>query len=574
MRRSQLSALRAFGAAVALGACSTSGQHAADGSAADASAASIDGGGRDVPPSPLDGGARDVAAPVDGASSCRRASATAPGEVLIATGVVRGAAVGNSYSYKGIPYLAPPVGPLRFAPPAPAACWTDVRDATAFGAICPQWDQQNTTVLGAEDCLSLNVWTPSDATSASRLPVMVFIHGGGHQQGSSSVTDNGNLVYDGQPLVETEHVVLVTFNYRLGPFGYLANAALAAADPNGSTGNLGTRDQLAALRWVKDNIGAFGGDPSKVMIFGESAGGEAVCTLLASPLASGLFAAAASESGPCDALTLGKAETYGDTVVASIGCAAATDVAACLRAQTVAAFMQTVPAAQIGALPYNAVVDGYVLPNLPPAQIAAGLQNKVPVILGTNRDEMGAQVPAIPDENAYEQAVATFAASVGQPALAAQILTAYPAASYPSPRAAYVALLTDAYFACPARANARTLATHQSQPVYRYLFTHVPDNATALQTAIGVVHAAELPFVFGSLPSPGAGDLKVIAQFAGYWSRLATSGDPNGGGLATWPVVAATSDVLLEIDTTPAIVTSYRATQCDFWVSTNLVDAG
>ena len=449
-----------------------------------------------------------------------------------------------------------------------------MRDASAFGAICPQWDQQNTMVLGAEDCLSLNVWTPADATASSGLPVMVFIHGGGHQQGSSSVTDNGILVYDGQPLVEAERVVVVTFNYRLGPFGYLANAALAAADPNGSTGNLGTRDQLAALRWVKENIGSFGGDPTRVMIFGESAGGEAVCTLLASPLASGLFDAALSESGPCDALTLAKAETYGDTVVAAVGCAAATDVGACLRGAPVAAFMQTVPAAQIGALPYNAVVDGYVLPNLPPAQIAAELQNKVPVILGTNDDEMGAQVPAIPDETSYEQAVATFATSFGQPSLAAQILAAYPAASYASPRAAYVALLTDAYFTCPARSNARVLATHQGQPVYRYLFTHVPDGATALQAAIGVVHAAELPFVFGSLPSPGAGDLKVIAQLAGSWSGLAAAGDPNGPGLATWPAVSATSDVLLQIDTTPAVVTNYRATQCDFWVSTSLVDGG
>ncbi len=236
--------------------------------------------------------------------------------------------------------------------------------------------------------------------------------------------------------------------------------------------------------------------------------------------------------------------------------------------------MQTVPAAQIGALPYNAVVDGYVLPSLPPAQIAAGLQNKVPVILGTNRDEMGAQVPAIPGEAAYEQAVAALAASAGQPSLAAQILATYPAADYASPRAAYVALLTDAYFACPARANAHALATNQIQPVYRYLFTHIPDNATALQAAVGVVHAAELPFVFGSFPAPGPGDLQVIAQFAGYWSGLATGGDPNGGGLATWPAVSGTSDVLLQIDTTPAVITDYRAAQCDFWESTNLIDGG
>lgn len=514
-----------------------------------------------------DGAATPDAATVD-AAACARAVPGAAGDVLTTSGVVRGASAGSTYAFEGIPYAAPPLGPLRYAPPSAPACWPDVRPATSFGEACIQWNADHTALVGQEDCLTLNVWTPQAAvasTSPTLRPVMVFLHGGGHQQGASSVTRNGVVVYDGRPLAEAQDVVVVTLNYRLGALGYLATAAFAAADPHGSTGNYGTLDQLAALRWVQANITAFGGDPARVMVFGESAGGVAVCTLIASPLAAGLFSAAISESGPCQATTLAKAEAYGDTVVSAVGCAGAADLVGCMRGKTAAELTMTVPDAPIGQLPYDSVIDGYVLPQAPLVTIAAGLHNHVPVVFGTNREEMGSQVPAIADEAAYQQAVTSLATRAGVPGLVPAILAAYPVADYPSPRAAYVALLSDLYFHCSTRTAVRALAAHQTEPVYRYLYTHVADNASALQRALGAVHAGELPFVFGSLPSPGAGDRTVIDAFAGYWSAMAASGQPNGGGRLAWPTTTTASDAVLVLDAPVSTAPSFHGAQCDFW---------
>ena len=297
----------------------------------------------DGPLSAPDASPSDGAAPGGDLGLCVRATPASPGEVLIATGVVRGVADGNTYAYKGIPFAAPPTGPLRFAPPAPPACWGNVRDASTAGPVCMQFDSQHQNIVGDEDCLTLNLWTPATATASSHLPVLFFIHGGGHQIGDQSELASSVLLYNGRPLVESQNVVLVTANYRLGPLGYLANAQLAAADPHGSTGNYGTLDQIAALKWVQDNIQPFGGDASRVMVFGESAGGEAVCTLLASPLAAGLFSSAVSESGPCLALALDKAESYGDTVVSAVGCTGDADVPACLRGKSASDLVQTEP---------------------------------------------------------------------------------------------------------------------------------------------------------------------------------------------------------------------------------------
>lgn len=510
-----------------------------------------------------------------GGTSCSPAAPSAPGEVLTASGVVRGVVAGNTYSYKGIPYAAPPVGALRFAPPVAPACWSDVRDASAFGNLCPQWaDKAETSTIGAEDCLYLNVWTPDGATSAAQLPVMVFIPGGGHQEGGSSVTRSGILIYGGQPLVESAHIVLVTINYRLGPFGYLANAALAAADQHHSTGNYGTLDQLLALRWVQNNITAFGGDPQRVMVFGESAGGEAVCTLLASPLASGLFAAAAIESGPCGTKSLANAESYGDTVVSAVGCAAAADVPGCLRAASPASFMSTLPPSVIGQLPYNAVVDGYVLSDMPSTVIATGQHNHVPVILGTNKDEMGINYPAntIATDAAYQLAVAkaatALASTFGSAITAQNILDEYPATDYASPNDAFVALATDLDFLCPAQFAAQLLANNQQEPVYQYLFDYLPDP--------NAIHGSELPFVFGSKPSPSTGDTQIIDLFAAYWSGLATSGNPNANGLPTWTAISPSSgnDTLLTIDAAPQSIVNYRADKCAFWAGFGLINGG
>jgi len=268
-------------------------------------------------------------------------------EVETSHGKLRGQARGGHLAFLGVRYASPPVGALRFRAPEPPAPWSGVRDALAFGPCAPQ-DPLAAPGFKAEgpeseDCLYLNVYTP--AADSARRPVLFWIHGGGFSHGAGSQPS-----YDGGPLAERGDVVVVTINYRLGALGYLFLGAHGG--PRwGAANNAGQLDQIAALRWVRDNIAAFGGDPQRVMVFGESAGGEAVCTLLASLLAAGLFAAAAIESGPCGTKSLADAESYGDTVVSAVGCAGAADVPACLRAASPDSFMSTLPPSMIGQLP-------------------------------------------------------------------------------------------------------------------------------------------------------------------------------------------------------------------------------
>src|SRR5262249_44120038 len=235
----------------------------------------------------------DVDAPPDDSSA-------AP-VVTIDTGMVRGTLDGGVASFKGIPYAAPPLGALRWRAPQPALPWDSVRDATAFGSPCVATSVDfsagvNQYIGGTEDCLTLNVWTSS---TAAAMPVLVFIHGGYFQQGSSADTFGGLYTYDGAYIAAHQPVVVVTINYRLGALGFLASPALTASDPDHRAGNYGLLDQVAALRWVQTNIAAFGGDPARVMLFGQSAGGYSVCNLLASPAAAGLFSRALIESGGC-----------------------------------------------------------------------------------------------------------------------------------------------------------------------------------------------------------------------------------------------------------------------------------
>ena len=206
-----------------------------------------------------------------------------------------------------------------------------------------------------------------------------------------------------------------------------------------------------------------------------------------------------------------------------------------------------------------------MLTNAPLNVISAGQHNQVPVVFGTNANEMGKQVGAIPDEAAYEAAVTTFATAAGRPSAASQILAAYPAADYANPRSAYVALLTDAYFVCNVRTAMRLLAANQTQPVYRYVYNHIADNATLIQKAYGAFHGAELPFVFGSMPAPGANDALVIATLGSYWAGLAATGNPNGNGRVTWPPITPDNDTLAIIDSTVTTDSAYRNAQCDFW---------
>ncbi len=505
-------------------------------------------------------------------TGCRSSTTPAvPGTVLTDRGAVTGSSANGSWGYLGIPYAAPPVGQLRWQPTAPHACWTTPIAATSFGSICMQVDSTNTTQsLGDEDCLTANVWAPATATPTSRLPVMVFIHGGGNVQGSSAdQAADGTYLYEGSLLAAHANVVVVTFNYRLGALGFLAHPSFGA-----TSGNYGLDDQLFALGWVQRNAEAFGGDPTRVLLFGQSAGAVDVCALVASPLAKGLFSAALMESGGCVAETAAAAATFAGTFAHTVGCDTAADPAACLRGLTAAAVTLAIPEPADVAAPkqgdYQPNVDGVALTGMPHDVIAAGGHNHVPLVIGSNSNETRRYVPTLASEATYE--AATLAYVGGNQAFANQVLALYPISDYGGdPTNAFAALTTDSKFICGARYDARAAAAGQSdEPVYRYLYSHVLDNASAAVKAWGAYHGLELVFVFRHLSIAGyvasAGEDALADAIDGYWSQLATAGEVNGGNnTVTWPAYDVATDSYLDLDDTLAAGQGVRTKYCDFW---------
>ena len=488
---------------------------------------------------------------------------------IVATnqGLLRGSLQENTWVYKNVPYAAAPVGELRWRAPQPAESWSGTRDATAWGPVCPQLNGEG-KVAGSEDCLQLNIWRPAAANAEQKFPVMVWIHGGAFVQGGAPAEANGVHIYDGGRLSQKTGNLVVTVNYRLGPLGWLAHPALA----NGSdgAGNYGTLDQIAALKWVSENIGSFGGDRDRVMIFGESAGGASVCSLIATPLAKGLFHSAAIQSGGCIARPLEQAEAFGQQISEKSGCGGAADQAACLRALDVDTLLHAMPVnVDIGEGkfgPYGSVVDGVVLPEAPLPTIEAGHHNRVPVIIGSNSDETGRSAPLIRTNAEYVAAVRKLFPT---PALAAAVLAVYPASDYPSPRAAYVALTSDPTFVCGARRNARALHANQLQPVWRYNLSHVPDNASPALRALGAWHGIDVPYLFDSFDSlegyvPGDGDRLVSGAMADYWGRLARLGYVNAEDSFHWNEYRR-DDITLQLEAPLGRQVDYRQRQCNFW---------
>ena len=483
--------------------------------------------------------------------------AAGPGAVLTEGGAVAGIASGGSTSYRGIPFAAPAAGALRWRPPAPAAPWSGVRSANAFGSVCAQLDDAG-NVTGSEACLSLNVWTPATPPPSS-LPVLFFIHGGGNAAGASSYA-----YYDGTTFAEKGRAVVVTVNYRLSSFGWLAQDFLSAETRRGVSGNYGTYDQLAALRWVKRNIAAFGGDPARVMIFGESAGGVNVCTLVASPLAAGLFERALVQSGGCTQRPLAEFVTFGNTLTDKAGCSSAADPAGCLRAVPFDSLLRALPpvvtvASSSGQL-WGPAVDGFVLRDSPEVVIGKGEHNKVPFVVGANADETGQAAPPVATEAEYRALVVAQAG-----ALAPLVLAQYPVSAYATPRKAYVAVTTDARFVCPSRRFARAAASGGS-PTYRYFFSY-PANRL-----YGAVHGIEIPFVFGSFDAipgytPDAAVRALSEAMNASWARFAATGNPSVPGGPTWPTYDSVRDRTLVWDAPTAPVDGIRREACDFWDS-------
>ncbi len=478
------------------------------------------------------------------AASCTPVAGNPAELVSTTSGVIHGAAEGSLLTYKRVPFAKPPIGERRWAAPAAPACAAEI-DARSFGPQCPQL--ADGTFTGDEDCLHLNLWAPS---SAGPRAVMVWIHGGGNAQGSAV-----DPIYDGRRLAETGDVVVVTINYRLGQLGFLA-------EPTLGEGNYGLLDQIAALDWVHDNIAAFGGDPARVTIFGESAGGRDVCALVSSPAAAGLFRGAIMQSGGCLGLpSRATAEATAVDYVEAAGCTGNADLPGCLRAlDAEAAIRADAPTVSVlASQPYQPMIDGVVLPDQAQHVIEAGQHNQGLFMVGANADETAASAPPIPSAQAYSTAVHAQL----PPALADAALQHYPAASFPTPRAAFVRLTTDLRFVCPSREIAKAVDAAQSAPVFRYLFAYRP-------SLVGATHGLDVPYLFGTFDAliingqsyvPTATDLAVSAQFQERWTGFARDGVP--GSDPAWPLYG--TDATLVIDSTTTVVDGIRTADCDFW---------
>lgn len=488
-----------------------------------------------------------------------------PGEqteptVTIESGALRGETEGSTHRFLGIPYAKPPVGDLRWKTAKKPEAWSGVRDAKQFGKRCAQLESKvlQNPASEDEDCLYLNVWTPA-LTPKEPLPVMFWIHGGGNVNGSASELvpyATEGYFYDGRHLAE-KGVVVVTFNYRLGVFGFFAPEGLGAEGEN--FGNQGLLDQVAALEWVKANIAKFGGDPSNVTIFGESAGSFDVCAHVASAKSRPLFHKAISQSGGCTTLQKTKqaAVTQASDLATKLGCTGvAADVLACLRDKPVADLLAQ-------GTGFNPIVDGVFFTDQPRVLFDRGDIAKVPYLLGSNTDE-GTLFVATPISTA-EQYTASLTATFGQARVAAISALYAPekfADAKPNPyHAAFARALGDSRLVC-STFDAAVRAQKAGSSVYMYNFD-IPSPVGDQ----GATHGAELVYVFGTsrMATPESKAASELIQR--YWTRFAKSGEPNGpeDQDPTWPAFTSSENVRMNLAYTPAVVRDFRAAECAFW---------
>jgi para-nitrobenzyl esterase len=495
------------------------------------------------------------------------------GVVRTAMGSVRGMVASDYRLFQSIPYAAPPVGPLRWQAPRPPVRWPGMLDATKAGPQCMQDTGLNPRVgkPTSENCLTLNVWTPARAQHGEKRPVMVWIHGGGFVNGSGDI-------YHSRWLAAKGHIVVVTINYRLGALGFLAHPSLG---PPGNVGNYGLADQQAALRWVRDNIAAFGGDPRKVTIAGESAGGMSVCDHLVAPGSTGLFRAAIIQSAPCQAqadLESGQRESV--DYARAAGCRNPATTATCLRA---------LPATRLERPPWyiflgdsNAlsgpVTGTPALPDNPVPVSADGRSAHVPVLMGVNHDEFtlfaalrSARLKRGVRPAEYPHLLADLFGADGP-----KVETHYPAERYGGDLSlAYAAAATDGVFACVADRLADSLSLNA--PVYAYEFNdpHAPA-PKLLRNApfpVGASHSLELRYLFSMSGAPPLDPAQQILsdQMMTYWSRFVTNGDPKAVGLPAWPALNGGPEHSSWMSLLPGgsrLFTDFETEhQCPFWAT-------
>jgi para-nitrobenzyl esterase len=508
------------------------------------------------------------------AAASHAAGGSLPLVVRTDHGLVRGFDKNGAREFLGIPYAAPPAGANQWRPPQPFAPWRGIRPALKPGHDCAQTGSIATGVPATstfENCLFLNVYTPPRAASRP-LPVMVWVHGGGFTGGAGSI-------YDGALLAARDHVIVVTINYRLSAFGFLALPSLDAESPDNSSGNYGLMDQQAALRWVQNNAIAFGGSPGNVTIFGESAGGASVCANMASPTALGLFSRAIAESGcifPAQAKRA--AERQGAALASKLGCTKPATAAACMRTKPAAAILQAEPSA---GLSWGPVIGGFTLPLNTVKAFETGHYLHVPLLQGSNHDEgeffVGIEFDLLgghPLTAAQYPKVVT--AQFGAKD-AKKVLAHYPLSAFKSPDLAYAQVLTDSEFSCPALL---TDILTQGSGSYAYEFSdpHPPnDFGVKFSFPLGAAHSTELQYVFGKIPlldttPPFKPDQSALsAQMMGYWTRFAATGNPNGGGAPNWPAFGGGQPQLQELvpkATAPEAEAVFAtAHQCAFWAT-------
>lgn len=486
--------------------------------------------------------------------------------VRVTGGQVQGRSLNDGGAvFRGIPYAQPPLGDLRWREPTPAKPWTGVRPAAEFSGECAQNSMWGHPKVVNEDCLYLNVWTPT-LPPTSLKPVMVWIHGGGNVAGSGR-ENGGSLARHG--------VVLVNFNYRLAMFGFFAHPALTAESPRHASGNYGLMDQIAALHWVQENIKEFGGDPSNVTIFGESAGAMDVNLLMTSPLAKGLFRRVIAESGSIlldgGAIPLSTAEHQGIMLVEQAKLPSGAGALEKLRGapveQLLDAFAKTVPQGGIPA-GLGVDVDGWVLPRPPVEVFAAGKQLPADLIIGINSREFGGS-PNASDvkkdiESNYgklaERALTLYGLTTSQNGTISQ---GPPDPLYGTSGAQWA---TDTTFRCPSVVVAQwNSAAHH--PTYQYQF----DRAAPGKEADGAVHANEVVYVFGNLdeqhpgrPNYQAADYEISRAMQQYWTNFAKTGSPDGNGLPAWPQYQPDTWRYLEFtERGPVAGGGLRHAQCD-----------
>jgi para-nitrobenzyl esterase len=498
-------------------------------------------------------------------------NAADPPSVSVTGGQIQGAVLERGGAvFKGIPFAQAPVGDLRWRPPAPVKPWTGLRDATAFGSACAQNSGGRMLDSSKEDCLFLNVWTP-EWPSRSRKPVMVWLHGGGNYGGTASSAN-----FDGESLAR-HGVVVVTTNYRLSIFGFLAHPELTRESPNRASGNYGLMDQIAALQWVRDNIVRFGGDPGNVTVFGQSAGAVDVNVLMTSPLAKGLFHRAIAESGTVtrvpedatmrmtalgalmaprsgapysDALVLAEAETAGERF----------GPLKSLRDKPPEELLKMTAAPRMSIGPANGViVDGWVFPKPPADVFAAGQQHRIPLLIGNNARER--TPPAVED---LPKAIEAMYGPLAPKAFALYPPDAAPDPIYGGQAAQWV---VDTMYRCPVVVQAIWHAS-AGNATYEYQF----DRAAPGREAQGAVHGAEVPYVFGRLAPAGQVsyadvDREISAAMQQYWTNFAKSGNPNGGKLPQWPKFDTQARAFMEFTASrPIPGEGLRRPYCDLYV--------